>query len=60
MCSLAISILDSPAVDRSSNPGSGTALWFDADWPHSKRDALSSNRKVAGSKLTDSTQACLS
>ena len=85
MCSLVVSVLDSPAVD----PGSGSALlmsekpqavyyssschmlmdkalssdkpnghWFEADWLHCKRDALSSNRKVDGSRLTGSTQAC--
>ena len=89
MCSLVVSILDSPAVDPRSNPGSGTALlmseksqavyyisschmlidkalssdkpnghWFEADWLHCKRDALSRNRKVDGSRLTGSTQAC--
>ena len=26
--------------------------WFEADWLHCKRDALSSNRKVDGSRLT--------
>ena len=31
---------------------------FKADWLHSKRDALSNNRKVDGSSLTGSTQAC--
>ena len=72
-----VSVLDSPAVDPRSNPGSGSALlmseksqavcyisschmlidkalssdkpnghWFEADWLHCKRDALSSNRKV--------------
>ena len=89
MCRLVVSILDSPAVDPRSNPGSGSALlmseksqavyyvsschmlinkalssdipnghWFEADWLHCKRDALSSNRKVDGSRLTGSTQAC--
>ena len=89
MCSLVVSVLDSPAVDPRSNPGSGSALlmseksqavyyisschmlidkalssnkpnghWFEADWLHCKRDALSSNRKVDGSRLTGSTQAC--
>ena len=83
MCSLVVSVLDSPAVDPRSNPGSGTALlmreksravyyisschmlidkalssdkpnghWFEADWLHCKRDALSRNRKVDGSRLT--------
>ena len=89
MCSLVVSVLDSPAVDPRSNPGSGSALlmseksqavyyisschmlidkalssdkpnghWFEADWLHCKRDALSSYRKVDGSRLTGSTQAC--
>ena len=90
MCSLVVSILDSPAVDPRLNPGSGLALlmseksqavyyisschnmlidkalssdkpnghWFEADLLHCKRDALSSNRKVDGSRLTSSTQAC--
>ena len=91
MCSLVVSVLDSPAVDPISNPGSGSAHliseksqavyymyisschvlidkalssdkpnghWFEADWLHCKRDALSSNRKVDGSRLTGSTQAC--
>ena len=89
MCSLVVSVLDSPAVDPRSNPGSGSALlmsekisgcilhfqchmpidkalssdklsghWFEADWLHCKRDALSSNRKVDDSRLTGSTQAC--
>ena len=89
MCSLVVSVLDSPAVDRRSNPGSGSALlmseqsqavyyissyhmlidkvlssdkpnghWFEADWLHCKRDAFSSNRKVDGSRLSGSTQAC--
>ena len=89
MCSLVVSVLDSPAVDPRSNPGSGSALlmseksqavyyisichmlidkalssdkpnghWFEADWLLCKRDALSSNRKVDGSRLTGSTQAC--
>ena len=91
MCSLVVSVLDSPAVDPRSNPGAGSALlmneksqavyyissshnhmlidktlpsdkpndhWFEADWLYCKRDALSSNRKVDGSRLTGSTQAC--
>ena len=91
MCSLVVSVLDSPAVDPRSNPVSGSTLlmseksqavylvsisschmlidkalssdkpnchWFEADWLHWKRDALSSNRKVDGSRLTGSTQAC--
>ena len=89
MCSLEVGILDSPAVNPRSTPGSGSALlmsekiqavyyfsschmlidkalssdkpnghWFEADWLHCKRGALSSNRKVDGSRLTGSTQAC--
>ena len=89
MCSLVVIVLDFPADDPRSNPGSGSALlmseksqavyyisschmlidkalssdrpnghWFEADWLHCKRDALSSNRKVDGSRLTGSTQAC--
>ena len=90
MCSIVGSVLDSPAVDPRSNPGSGSELlmseksqavyyisschnmlidkalssdepnghWFEADWLHCKRDALSSNRKVDGSRLTGRTQAC--
>ena len=88
LCSLVVSVLDSPAVDPRSNPGSGSALlmsenlrlytttpvvimlidkalysdkpnghWFEANWLHCKRDALSSNQKVDGSRLTGSTQA---
>ena len=83
MCSRVVSVLDSPAVEPRSNPGSGSALlmseksqavyyisschmlidkalfsdkpnghWFEADWLHCKHDALSSNRKVDGSRLT--------
>ena len=89
MCSLVVSVLDSPAVDPRLNPGSGSALlmskksqavyyisschmlidkalfsdkpnghWFEADRLYCKRDALSSNQKVDGSRLTGSTQAC--
>ena len=89
ICSLVVSVQDSPAVDPRSNTDSGSALlmnekaqavyyisschmlidkalssnkpnghWFEADWPHCKSDALSSNRKVDGSRLTGSTQAC--
>ena len=94
MWSLVVNVLDSPAVDPRSNPGSGSALlmseksqavyymsschmlidkalssdkpnghWFEADWLHCKRDALSSKftvklAKVDGSRLTGSTQAC--
>ena len=91
MCSLVVSVLDSPAVDPRSNPGSGSGSallmseksqtvyyisschmlidkalsndkpnghWFEVDWLHCKHDALSSNRKVDGSRLTGNTQAC--
>ena len=81
MCSLAVSTLDSPAVEPRSNSSSGKILIsenlschmlidtvlssdkqnghrFEADWLHCERDALSSNRKVDGSRLTGSTQAC--
>ena len=89
MCSLVVSVLDFPAVDPRSNPGSGSVLlmseksqtvyyisschmlidkalssdkpnghWFEADWLHCKRDARSSNRKVDGSRLIGSNQAC--
>ena len=93
MCSLVVSILDSSAIDPSSNPGSGSAFliseksqtvyyiyschmlidkalssdklnghWFEADWLHCKRDALSIIERlmVRGSPLTGSTQACYS
>ena len=67
MCSLVVSVLDSPAVDLRSNPGSGSALLMSeksqavyyissCHMPIDK--ALSSNRKVDGSRLTGSTQAC--
>ena len=89
MCSLVARVLDSPAVDPRSNPGSGSAIlmseksqavycisschmlidkalssdkasghWFEAEGLHCKRDALSSNGKVDGSRLTGNTQAC--
>ena len=32
--------------------------WLEVDWLHCKRDALSGNRKVDGSRLTGSTPAC--
>ena len=84
MCSLVVSVLDSPVVDPRSNPGSGSALlmskklrlyttisschmlidkalssdklnghWFEADWLHCKRDALSSIERlmVRGSQV---------
>ena len=67
MCSLVVSILDSPAVDPRSNPGSGSALLMSEKSQavyyisscHMLIDkALSSNRKVDGSRLSGSTQAC--
>ena len=51
MCSLAVSTQDSPAVEPRSNPGSGKILM-------SENLRLSSNRKVDGSRLTGSNQAC--
>ena len=65
MCSLVVSVLDSPAVDPRSNPDSGSALLMMKNLRlyttgcHMLIDkALSSNRKVDGSRLTGSTQAC--
>ena len=46
-------LIDKLALSSSKSNGH----WFDADWLHSKCDALSSNRKVDGSRLTGSTQA---
>ena len=45
-------------VDKALSSDKPNGHWFEADWVHCKRDALSSNRKVDGSKLTGSTQAC--
>ena len=45
-------------IDKALSSNKPNGHWFEADWPHCKRDALSSNRKVDGSWLTGSTQAC--
>ena len=45
-------------IDKALSRDKPNGHWFEADWLHCKRDALSSNRKVDGSRLTGSTQAC--
>ena len=45
-------------LDKVLSSDSSNGHWFEADWLHSKRDALSSNRKVDGSRLTGITQTC--
>ena len=45
-------------IDKALSSDKPNGHWFEADWLHCKRDALSSNRKVDGSRLTCSTQAC--
>ena len=45
-------------TDKALSSDKSNGHWFEADWLHSKRDALSSNRKVDGSRLTGTTQAC--
>ena len=45
-------------IDKTLSSDKPNGHWFVADWLHCKRDALSSNRKVDGSRLTGSTQAC--
>ena len=48
-------------IDKALSSDKSNGHWFEADWLHSKCDELSSNRKViTGSRLTSSTQACLS
>ena len=47
-------------IDKALFSDKPNGHWFEADWLHCKRDALSSNRKVDGSRLTGNTQACLS
>ena len=44
-------------IDKALFSDKPNGHWFEADWLHCKRDALSSNRKVDGSRLTGSTQA---
>ena len=45
-------------IDKVLPSDQSNSHWFEADWLHSERDALSSNRKVDGSRLTGSNQAC--
>ena len=45
-------------IDKALSSEKPNGHWFEADWLHCKRDALSSNRKIDGSRLTGSTQAC--
>ena len=45
-------------MDKALSSDKPNGHWFEADWLHCKRDAFSSNRKVDGSRLTGSTQAC--
>ena len=45
-------------IDKVLSSDKPSGHWFEADWLHCKRDALSSNRKVDGSRLTGSTPAC--
>ena len=45
-------------IDKPLSSDNPNGHWFEADWLHCKRDALSSNRKVDGSMLTGSTLAC--
>ena len=45
-------------IDKAFSNDKSNGHWFEADWLHCKHDALSSNRKVDGSRLTGSTQAC--
>ena len=45
-------------IDKALSSDKPNGHWLEADWLHCKRDALSSNRKIDGSRLTGSTQAC--
>ena len=45
-------------IDKTLSSDKPNGHWFEADWLYCKRDALSSNRKVDGSRLTGSAQAC--
>ena len=38
-------------IDKALSSDKPNSHWFEADWLHCKRDALSSNRKVDGSRL---------
>ena len=46
-------------IDKALSSDKPNGYWFEANWLHCKRDALSSNRKVDGSsyRLTGNTQA---
>ena len=45
-------------IDKALSSEKPNGIWFEADWLHSKRDALFIIRNVDGSRLTGSTQAC--
>ena len=45
-------------IDKALSSDKPNGHWFEAGCLHCKRDALSSNQKVDGSRLTGSTQAC--
>ena len=45
-------------IDKSLSSDEPNGHWLEADWLYCKSDALSSNRKVDGSRLTGSNQAC--
>ena len=47
-------------IDKALPSDKPNGHWFEADWLHCKRHALSSNRKVDGSRHAGSTQACYS
>ena len=38
-------------IDKALSSDKPNGHWFEADWLHCKRDALSSNRKVRGSQV---------
>ena len=43
-------------IDKALSSDKPNGHWFEADWLHCKRDALSSNRKVDGSTRRDGTK----
>ena len=45
-------------IDKALSSDKPNGHRFETVWLHCKRDALSSNRKVDGSRLTGSTEAC--
>ena len=45
-------------IDKALSSDKTNGHWFEADCVHCKRDALSRNRKIDGSRLTGCTQAC--